>query len=268
MCSTFPHYVTIETRDLVLDFIGRLITVSVAAFPFIWYHLLSAPFAGDKLFAAIVAVICTAILLFGLYLSAKCVHRLLSFYHSAVNGKFGGLLKLTLFIFYMLVPVLELRFLLKSRDKEVYVPAFLQPAVNDADAMFVSIHCFLCGVPELNSALLADAIRKQQRYFAGADDSFDPVVIATPIGDMLALLKTDRIYLYSVFSPSSSYTPAAATGWRIERSADGTDSAWVYEHIYDLFDDNEKSVAVALTNAIDTLIKELQPCYTQGGYNE
>lgn len=261
------RYVTIQPKDLVLDFIGRLITVSVAAFPFIWYHL-GAPFAGDKLFAAIMAVIYTTTMLFGLYLSAKCVHRLLSFYYSAVNGKFGGLLKLTLFIFYMLVPVLELRFLL-NRDDEAYVPAFLQPAVNDNDAIFVSVHCFLYGVPELNSALLADAIRKQQRYFAGVDDSFDPsVVIATPIGDMLALLKTDRIYLYSVFQPPSNYTPAATPGWRIERSADGTDSAWVYEHMYNLLFDDEESIAIALANAIDTLLEELQPYYAEEDYNE
>ena len=167
------------------------------------------------------------------------LQRLIMFYLPQRNIliRFG----LVIVMAFLLPPILEIPFLIKvRRPQEVY--------------------SFWLELRELDAVKLANAIKEGDYFAAKADDKDDPsIVIVTPIGEALLLIRTTEPSLYLCMQlEDNELSPKIKlpvdSDWRIEAAADDSAHAAVFEVGYcpEAFDETE--LAEILTDALNELI--------------
>lgn len=243
------NYVELTKKDVYASLLGRLLGALLIAFPYFWYYVLGAPGGGNKIFAVVVALALTASQTISFLLIMRTLHRLLSLYTPNVKG----ILKLGLTFVCLYLPIFEIKYLISNKGDDIIVPAFIQPRIENSNSVFVSLMCFMDGLPLMNVNKLANAL-KDEGYFSVADDDYDPAVtINTNIGLFMCLIKHTSLYIFKELDCDEQYEIQQNSKWKIEHSYDQTTSAVVYEQPFDPLWENEKTLSLDIVNALTEL---------------
>jgi hypothetical protein len=243
------NYVELIKKDVYLSLLGRLFGALLIALPYFWYYVLGAPGGGNKIFAVIAALVLTVAEAISLLIIMRTLHRLLAFYTPNVKG----IIKLGLTFICLYLPIFEIKYFVSNKGDDIVVPAFVQPRIGNSNSVFVSLMCFMDGLPLMNSNKLANAL-KDEGYFCVADNDYDPAVtINTNIGLFMCLIKPTSLYVFKELDFGEKYNIPQDSKWRLEHSQDQTTSAIVYEQDFDPFLENEKTLALDIGKALTEL---------------
>ncbi len=247
------NYVELIKKNVYLSLLGRLLGALLIALPYFWYYVLGAPGGGNKAFSVIAALVFTAAQTISFLLIMRTLHRLLAFYTPNVKG----ILKLGLTFICLYLPILEIKYFVSNKDDDIVVPAFVQPRIGNSNSVFVSLMCFMDGLPLMNANKLANAL-KDEGYFSVADGDYDlAVTINTNIGLLMCLIKPTSFYIFKELD-CEQYDIPQDSKWRLEHSYDQTTSAIVYEQNFNPLWENEKTLALDIVNALTELEKHYQ----------
>lgn len=247
------NYVELTKKDTYASLLGRILGALLIAFPYFWYYVLGAPGGGNRIFAVIVALILVAVQTISFLLIIRTLHRLLSFYTPNVKG----ILKLGLTFICLYLPIFEIKYLISNKGDDIIVPAFIQPRIENSNSVFVSLMCFMDGLPLMNANKLANAL-KDEGYFSVADNDYDPAVtINTNMVLLMCLIKPTSLYIFKELD-CEQYDIPQDSNWRFEHSQDQTTSAIVYEQDFDPFWKNEKTLALDIGMALTELEKYIK----------
>jgi hypothetical protein len=222
--------------------------------PYFWYYVLGAPGGGNKIFAIVTALFLTVAQTISFLIVMRTLHRLLSYYKPNLKG----VLKLALAFICLYLPIFEIKYLISNKDEDIVVPAFIQPKIGNSNSVFVSLMCFMDGLPLMNANKLADAL-KDKGYFSVADDGYDlAVTINTNIGLFMCLIKPTSLYIFKELDCGEQYDMPQDSKWRLEHSQDRTASAIVYEQDFDPLWESEQTLSLDIVNALTELEKYRQ----------
>lgn len=249
------RYVELTSRDVYTSLLGRLLGALLIAFPYFWYYVLGAPGGGHKILAIVAALFLTVAQTISFLIVMRTLHRLLSYYKPNLKG----VLKLALAFICLYLPIFEIKYLISNKDEDIVVPAFIQPKIGNSNSVFVSLMCFMDGLPLMNANKLSNAL-KDEGYFSVADDDYDPAVtINTNMGGLfMCLIKPTSLYVFKELDCGEKYNIPQDSKWRLENSYDQTTSAIVYEQDFDPFWENEKTLSLDIVNALSELEKYYQ----------
>ena len=247
--SRFPWYVTLTVKDALLSILGRLLSLCYISVPLIWLLVFDAPLRGNTLFSIAMALVLTAFLCVGSYLTNRTLHRLFS----AMYPSLHGIKKKIAYLGALIVPILELVFIFRNNtDTEEIVPAFLQPNGDGKLSLLHSFIFFENGIPEPNASEVSKFIR--ERYFASTsnEEGEYAISIATNQYEFLCLLQGCGIYMFALVDQKITFS-SLPDGWRFEVSPDDM-AAIVYEESIDTLDLNDnKYIANIIIEAIDKI---------------
>lgn len=248
--SSFPWYTTLTVKDAIFSLVGRLLSLCYIAVPLTWLLVFDAPLRENTLFSIAMALVLTAFLCVGSYLTNRTLHRLFS----AMYPSLHGVKKKIAYFITLILPILELVFIFKNdADTEELVPAFLQPNGDGKLSLLHSYIFFEEGIPEPNASEIAKFIR--ERYFASTSNQEGEyaISIATNQYEFLCLLQGCRIYMFALVDPKITFS-TLPDGWRFEASPDDM-AAIIYEESIDTLDLNgNKYLAKIIICAIDELL--------------
>lgn len=249
--TSFPRYVSLNTKTVVLGILGKVMCLFALLFIPTWFFV-GAPLAGVEWFAVILSLTLTTGGIAGFCLCNRAVYRLFSYYNRKLKNKFLA------YIFYLIcpIPLLELKWLFSdSIDRVEEVSAFLRRNSGNRISLMFSLLMFFDNT-EIDVNKLAELIRNKSNYFATTRDDED-ILIASNIGIVVcSLSKNGKLYMFTEVKPSQQPF-SFSSDWKLEYAQDMS-SAAVYEKEIDPLSDIELLSDTIIT-AIDNLLnKEIE----------
>lgn len=260
--NKFPRYTIFSIRSVIASLVARVILPVIYISPTFIARAAGKPLS-HILPLPIFAVYITfklAVFFYGFWLIFRSTNSL-CYYRFPEKVKW---LKIMIVGSNLLLPWLEIWHLLSwDRSAVMVVPALWQKDPTShrfTDHLFLSLICFLRGLPKLDPEFLAARLRENEKicFLPGESTDENELRFAIPIneGMVTVIASAQRLYMFLIPETEIDFFKDGTSNWSISHGNDET--ALVFEKWFSPAWFSEKELIKDIEDAIDELKNNLK----------